>query len=258
MLLFALIAFTLSWTAPGTRGQSAPSTAISISDAKLLARDALNLEKQGRSLEAQEKYESIAQALATGFYSEDLVAAASYLDAARMRIKGGGQYGENINRESNLKAIFSELKQAETLLNGAEPGRLSPLARRELENSARKMTFHPSAGAPCLVDGRKLLLARVYFARGNLDQSGVEIETSLGMFRNIEKNCPNGDPTISEMISYVSAVERQVTHSPFSRDNLIKTAEALSKLVPDAGAFLPSLIELVNQWALSHQQPPPL
>jgi hypothetical protein len=232
LILFALLGV------PAIAQQASNSFDDSIQLARRRAAEAISLEKEGRVLEAQRKYESIPFAFRDhrSHYSAALIIATAYLDETRMRIESASRYKMNIDRETNLNAIFANLAQVErTLYQG--------------------MADAPIIGSDYFGQ-RNLLLARLHFVRGNLDQSPTEIRKSLEMFRNLQKVSTRDRPDLDRIVSYVQGVDRQIRNSPFSHNNLVETAKSLSKLVPRIGAFLPSVIDFVDKLQRSHQTPP--
>lgn len=229
----------------GAAAQESISPEEAIQAAGRLASQGLALEKQGRVLEARREYEQVTAVLSGSVsrYEAAIISATAYLDVARMRIEGANRYGQSVDREANLNAIFDNLARVEATLAG---GLRDAIPRA------------PLVGGGSFFGQRFLIMARLHFVRGNLDQSSVELQKSLEMFRTFQKDSAPNDPEVARIISYIQGVDRQVRDSPLSRNNLVETAKSLSKLVPTVGAFLPEVISIVDKYQRSNQTHPRL
>ncbi len=172
-------------------------------------------------------------------YQFDVILAACHLDAARTRIAYGEGLHELKMREENQGLIMAHLN--------AIPG-LVVAASQDVDADAHRSKFKADAYT---------LLAAGQLYVGVLNSSAKDLDVCIKAYQKLAQTDPNAAVQARRMIKYVKGLERQVNHSIFSYDNIVKlTAAIVKEAVPDVGGWLAAGIEFGAGYYKEHRSEP--
>lgn len=213
---------------------SAVSEGIFLDDARAMAEKGRSFENQDRIFEAIRVFEEISTRGAQTSpqlehtYEFQVALVGAHLDAARLRLKYGASLG------SDLKLVEQNRALAVDHLN-AVPS-LVVAASREARGEPDQDKF--------ICQARKLL-AEGQFLMGMSNRSVKDLRSAAQSYEKVSECDPSTRAHAREMVAYIKSVDREMSHSLMSADNIMKIVTKFVAIsVPKYGSYLSQAVDL--------------
>jgi hypothetical protein len=217
----------------GSGMESVPLGSLSILEAaKQSVGRGKAYEERGDLVDAFQEYEAViakAEELpaVSRTYEVKVTEAGAHLDAARARIAYASTLTNSLQlTEQNAALISRHLRAVPDLIVSAARDGATPESR----------VFACRAYK---------LLAEGAFITGVTNRSAKDLESAQGACERVAGCDPSSRAHAQQMISYTKGVEREITHSPVSADNVAKIVSKFAGVaVPKGGSFLAAAIDI--------------